>query len=286
MRRHRRGPLTLVLCGDDARFDLLRPLAEQVGVPVVALGAPITGAGVVVVGGPGDKTTAARTAAERHPGLPRLLTPPASTDPAAARALADAGPVGLAAWAAWSPSIAAAGTEIGELGPLAHLGLRVRQPAGAGDPVAEALLVALWATAADPPVEVAAEPGGPLRLHTASGARVEVDAATGPLPEWSMQAASASSVVRVELAPTPGLERDGAPRPLPHPDDEPALAAARHLGLVGLLTDAHRGDLAQPSRWPPGAHLGWAVRLAAVLAAAGRSAAADGGAIPLSSLDG
>ena len=98
------------------------------------------------------------------------------------------------------------------------------------------------------------------------------DVAPGGIPEWSLQAAAADSVVRLELAPELMLERNGEIVSSWDRSADPARAAATALGVAAFADDLRSGRLLRPDRWPAGAHPTWGVEVACLRSAARRSA--------------
>jgi predicted dehydrogenase len=107
------------------------------------------------------------------------------------------------------------------------------------------LALALLLAADDEPVELAADLAAPDRQALDDHARVELRFASGlravveaswrtPEVVWDLQASSDTGVVRADLLPRPGLERDGDPvaAPDPEPGVDPLVAG---LGFVEQL---------------------------------------------------
>jgi predicted dehydrogenase len=83
-----------------------------------------------------------------------------------------------------------------------------------------------------------------LRFDSGLGARV-VASWRQPSAQWDLQAASADGVVRADLVPSLGLERDGDPVPVPsaRPDlPLPQLEQFGYLHQLGALADVVAGD--------------------------------------------
>lgn len=156
------------------------------------------------------------------------------------------------------------------VGPLSYVEARAVQPAptwsdagsaawGGGalfDLGVHPLAVLLAALGPDLPVAVSAtvtpggvsRPGDPVggvsrpgdtaatvRLRTAAGVTgvLRVAWQDGAVPQWDAQVAGERGVIRVELAPTPGLERDGVAVPVAVPASTPEQLAG--FGWVGQL---------------------------------------------------
>jgi predicted dehydrogenase len=196
-----------------------------------------------------------------------------------------------------APIVAAAREQIRTLGRLVHLEARaLGDRAGASatppDPVAPTVLVepgvhpiALVLLVAAPArvVEVSghlrraeAGPGdhAVVRLRFDDGLDAFVEAGGSPGgAAWDLQAASERGVVRLELVPTLGLERDGEPLPLPPHPATPAPIAVVQFGYLSQL--AHLAEVAAGRSTPlVGADFGREVL--EVVHAAHASAARDG----------
>jgi len=190
-----------------------------------------------------------------------------------------------------------------EMGRLQHLSVRTMQPPPtwghfsrpltAGGvlfdlgPHALALVMEL---AAEPVVGVAAaltsgrddgaDDDASVRLRFASGLEATVEVSwTAPDTEWSLQAASADSVVRVELSPTLRLEIDGDAIPIPDRITGLVDPALERMGYVDQLRDMAAG--VRGAR-PAGGQTPEAARaVLEVICAAYTSAGAGGTEVPL-----
>lgn len=287
-----RAAAALLVTGDSPTVALVDQLAEQLGIPRVAPGwrgrLPV----VALVGATSADATSAGVrsvlAAPTAPAAVFVEPPSVAAEPGGGTRStgertaaswfdeASAAPaVGAALYLAWSPLVAAAGRAVAGAGVLRHVDVRIRQPNGAGFPVA--LAVAAWTLAGHDITTVAGTAPGRARLQ-AAGTLVEVDGTAATLPEWSMQAATDDTVVRLEMAPTVSLERNGDALPIvgDGPDEDRALVAARHLGVLGFLDDLRAGSLLDPRRRPPGAHPGWGQVVERLLAAHATSLSGGG----------
>lgn len=148
-----------------------------------------------------------------------------------------------------APTVDAMLTDIGSLGRLTHLSARALQPApdwrsttddwGGGalfdlgvHPIGAILRLAAEAGVGAPTTvrAVVTDAGSDhehasVVLHFASGlsANVVVGWSPGQSASWDLQASSASGVLRVDLYPSPSLERNGDPVPLPASHAGPSL---------------------------------------------------------------
>lgn len=178
----------------------------------------------------------------------------------------------------------AALSEIAQLGPLGHLSARALQPRptwgeftrrhwGGGvlfDLGVHPLALVLRAARATP-VSVSATFDTSPDIEVEDHARVHVRFGTGLVaevevswrdrsPVWDLQAASDTGVVRFELVPEVGLERDGEPVALPplpvrDPQDAPPPQLDR-FGYVEQLRDAEASWRAGRSSGISDVHLG------------------------------
>ena len=269
-----RAAAALLAIGDSPTVALVAQLADGLGIPLAERGRRSRLPVVALLGAPA-------TTAEVGTGPPvpacTFAEPPSGSlfEDAPGRAAA-----GAALYAAWSPVVARAGRAIAEAGPLRRVDIAVRRPGGTGFP--EALALAAWTLAGQDVGAIIALGEGHARL-TSTTVVAEVDGTVSPRPEWSLQAASDHSVLRLELAPTVSLERNGEPVPLGDPaDEDPAVAAARPLGLLGFVDDLRTGALLDPHRWPRGAHPGWGRTVERLLLAHAASRARAGAAVPTS----
>ena len=268
-----RAAAALLAIGDSSTVALVTQLADGLGIPLAERGRRSRLPVVALVGA----TTVSDAEVRAGPPSPASVF---AEPPSASwfEEVPGGAPAGAALYAAWSPAVALAGREIAAAGPLRHVDVRVRQPRGTGFPAALAL--AAWTLAGQDVGALVALARGRARL-TGSAVVAEVDGTASPLPEWSLQAASDHSVVRLELAPTVSFERDGEPVPLGDPaGEDPAVTAARHLGLLGFLDDLRSGALLDPRRWPRGAHPGWGRTVERLLVAHTASLSRSGAAVP------
>ncbi|MBS1837599.1 MAG: Gfo/Idh/MocA family oxidoreductase [Actinobacteria bacterium] len=151
------------------------------------------------------------------------------------------------------------------MGALQHLSARTLQPPPTWGHFAEPLsaggvlfdlgphaLALVIALAAEPVVAVSgslsstradgADDDASVRLRFGSGLEATVEVSwTAPTVEWSLQAASADAVARVELSPELLVELDG--EAVPVPDRVPGLVdpALERMGYVGQLRDMAAG---------------------------------------------
>ena len=200
-----------------------------------------------------------------------------------------------------APAVALALDHITRLGPLVHLEARAlaapmddraRRSASWGGGVlfehgVHALAVVVLAAAPDTVVEVRAalerrsgldlDDHAAVELRFASGLEATVESSWGhATPTWELQAASPEGVVRVELVPTLGVERDGEALALPAPRAAPPTPRLAQFGYLEQL--AHLGAVATGRASPrPDATFGRAVLevVCAAYTSAGRGGRAE-----------
>lgn len=232
-----------------------------------------------------------------------LATTLADADRMVAAARAGGRPVLYAEHLAHAPVVEQALAHIGRLGPLRHLESRSRQPRpdaglpGADGAAGGALLdlgghlvaLTLLATAPRPLLEVTAEVAdhadhdvdgaAEVRLHFEGGLEAKVVVSWGRDPVlWDLQAASDDGVVRAELLPSSGLERDGEPAPFPPTPPGTSLPQLYELGYVGQLDVASRQ---LSSRQPAALDAALGRQVLEVVCAAYRSAGRGGAPEPV-----
>jgi len=180
-----------------------------------------------------------------------------------ADAMVAADPGGRIAYAEnllYAPAVRLMLDRMGDLGPVHHLSARTLSPLpswgefttpgwGGGvlfDLGIHALALVLWLAAPARVVAVEARLEGagshPVDEHADvtvefdSGLRAGVTASwrSGPTPAWSVQAASATGVLRAELLPDPSLEHNGAAVALPRATAP--IAVLDQLGYTGQLS--------------------------------------------------
>lgn len=165
-------------------------------------------------------------------------------------------------WAAVAPHRSA-------MGPLQHLSARTMQPPPTWGHFTRPLraggvlfdlgphpVALVLATADEPAVSVAAslrstrddgaDDDAVVRIRFASGLVATVEVSwTAPTVEWSLQAASARGVARVELSPEVLVELDGTPVPIAdrHGDlVDPALERMGYVDQLRSMAGAVHGD--------------------------------------------
>jgi len=198
------------------------------------------------------------------------------------------GRVGYGEALAYAPGVLAFLRRLPALGVIGHLAARVTPPAPAERPLAEpgAHVLAVLLLAARParPLGVRARPGGDggvaveLELDDGRLASLAIGVGGASLPLWDLEVAGASGVLRLELAPAPLLEHDGAPLALPAPrTPEPRLDEYGYAGMLAALGD----DVRAGRR--PFMDAAFGRDVLAVVLAAEASMAADGAtvAVPL-----
>ncbi|HEX6418179.1 MAG TPA: Gfo/Idh/MocA family oxidoreductase [Acidimicrobiales bacterium] len=221
------------------------------------------GADVVVVATP---PALHRREAERAVGggaFALVETPLAATlaDADAIVALAERGPVAYGENLAHSPAVADAVQACRRIGDLTHLEVgfvqgrpdrdadRLHGGWGGGalfdlgvHALAVALLMAAPARVASVEAEVLAGEGLDVDDETTvtlafdSGLRARVRASwRAAAPFWDAQAASATSAVRLELVPEPGVELNGVPLRLPEAPPDLPTDQLHHLGYLAQL---------------------------------------------------
>ncbi|MBU6330155.1 MAG: Gfo/Idh/MocA family oxidoreductase [Acidobacteria bacterium] len=214
--------------------------AEQIGCPAVAYADLPAGADVVVVATPPALHTE-QTIAALAAGASVLVEKPLATTLAEADAIVEAaadaaGHVIYAENQAFAPVVSRALGLIAELGPLEYLEVRALSPRptwgdflsptwGGGclfDLGAHPIALALLMAGDDPAVSVTArlerspdievDDLAVVELQFASGLRARLEVSwRDTSTTWDLQASSDIGVVRAELLPTVGLERDGEP---------------------------------------------------------------------------
>ncbi|MGE3619419.1 MAG: Gfo/Idh/MocA family oxidoreductase [Acidimicrobiia bacterium] len=265
---HRARDLARRLRVEAVAFDELARVADGVVVDASLAGradvvADLVGAGVAVLVEP---------PVGLHAGPPIGLEPGPGPGPDAARQVA----YGEAL--AHSPALGLALDHLGRV-PVERLEVRGLQgpgpavPTGAEDPVPEiaAHVAALALVAAAParPVRVeGGRTGGRLDalVHFEGGpvAHLHVDA-QAPATAWDLQASGPAAVVRLELAPTTTLERDGVPVALP----APPRGVPANLELHGYRAQLASWAATWAAGRPPAVGPGFARAVADVLAGAG-----------------
>jgi myo-inositol 2-dehydrogenase/D-chiro-inositol 1-dehydrogenase len=281
--------------------------AEQLGARACGYDELPAGADLVVVATPPAHHAAdALRCLER--GTPVLVEKPlcttlADADRLVAASLASRLPVLYAENLAFAPIVEQALAHIGRIGALSHLEARSVQPRpdwgdfltdewGGGvlfDLGVHPLALVLLAMAPTPPVEVVAEltvgadhpvdDRAQVRLRFEGGLEASVLASwQGTDVVWDLQAASDQGVVRAELLPNPGLERDGEPAPYPPTPRDLELPQLLELGYIGQLEAAAR-HLARPR--PDVVDVTLGRQVLEVVCAAYRSAGRGGAPEPL-----
>lgn len=251
------------------RADNAATRARELGARPVPFADLPAGADLVVVATPPARHADDALHALAH-GAAVLVEKPLCTTLAQADALAAAG--GRLVYAenlAFAPVVEQAVARISTLGPLEHLQVRSLQgrpdwgdflTAGWGGGVlfdlgVHPLAVALLAAAPAAVVEVRARLDGADDIDVDEHAEVELRFDSGlvaqveaswrePTPQWDLQAASATGVVRAELIPTITLEHDGDPVVLPgaRPGVIPELDAFGYVRQLEVAVAVAEGD--------------------------------------------
>lgn len=254
--------------------------AEQIGCRTATFAELPAGADIVIVATPPSRH-AEHAIAALTAGASVLVEKPLATTLAEADAIVDAsrGSGGHLVYAenqAFAPVVQRAMSLIAALGPLEYLDLRAlsTRPTwgdfltrgwGGGclfDLGAHPIALALLAAGDDIPTQVSAQlqrspdvevdDHGVVEMEFRSGLRARVEVSwREATTTWDLQASSATGVVRAELLPTVGLERNGEPvgvTAAPEKVDEFVhdLGYIEQLDEMRRISEGHPSHLAQP----------------------------------------